>query len=141
MQYVARHLDVVARNAERRDDVLLRVAFLHQPGNVLQVDVLVWHVRIVVVGCGSSGDAATCGRSHGRCDGTAVQVIVVAAAAARAAASVAIVRAEVDVLVEEWVSAGFAGGRGQGSRQLGRGDGLGGRLRSDLGADGGVVRR
>lgn len=133
VQNVARHLDVVARNAERRDDVLLRVAFLHQPGNVLQVDVFVWHVCIVVVGC---GDAAT---RHCRCNDATVQVVVVAA---RAAASVAVTRAEVDVFVEERIHAGFGGGGGsQCRRQLGRGDGFGWRLRSNLGADGCVVRR
>lgn len=116
MQDVARHLDVVPRNPQGRDDVLLGVALLHQPGDVLQVDVLVGHVRVVVVGCGST--VRTAGRSHSRSHGAAAQVIVVA----RCAGPVAIRRGgcrrgEVHVLVEERVgAAGFAGGCGQSCR-------------------------
>lgn len=122
VQDVARHLDVVAGNTERRDDVLLGVAFLHQPGDILQVDVLVGHVRIVVVGCGRT--VRTAGRSHCRSHSAAAQVVIVA----RCARPVAIRRGgrsrrEVHVLVEEWVGAvGFGGGCGQSRRQLGSGD-------------------
>lgn len=55
VQDVARHLDVVAGNAERRDDVLLGVAFLHEPGDVLEVDVFVGDVGVVVVGGAARG--------------------------------------------------------------------------------------
>lgn len=137
VQDVARHLDVVARNAERRDDVLLGVAFLHEPRDVLQVDVLVRHVRVVVVG----GTAASRTARGGHCcrDGAAVQVVVVGTAGGAAACSVALFEGgEVDVFVEEGVGGGSGGGDGgQGGRQLGRGDGFGG----GFGVQGGVVGR
>lgn len=43
---VAGHLEVVPRNAQRGHDVLLRVALLHQPIDVLQIDVLVRNVGV-----------------------------------------------------------------------------------------------
>lgn len=46
VENVASHLEVVPRNAQRGNDVLLRVALLHQPIYVLQVDVLVGNVDV-----------------------------------------------------------------------------------------------
>lgn len=42
-QYVASHFNVVPRDAQRSDGILLGVAGVHQAGDVLQVNILVGH--------------------------------------------------------------------------------------------------
>lgn len=46
VQDVASHFEVIARDSQRCHDVLLGVSLLHEPINVLQIDVLVGHVDV-----------------------------------------------------------------------------------------------